>query len=278
LIIRIITGILGIALAAFVIQTGGMLFAGFSLVLGIIAWLEYVRAFSRRGLRLTLFTGLLGIALLWYTGWQGTFEMMIAAATLVVLVILLESVLLYGTVSIMDAVTSVAGVFYFGFPFTYMVMLRDTQPETMISTVIGDFSFGCAMIWIMFIGTWASDTFAYFTGSAIGRHKLCPSISPNKTVEGFLGALVGTTAAVTGLGIFLSLPIQEMALLGAVIAILATLGDLVESVAKRYTGIKDSGNIIPGHGGIWDRFDSVLFTAPLVYYFVKFVDLTMKLR
>ena len=79
-----------------------------------------------------------------------------------------------------------------------------------------------------------------------------------------------------GLGIFFALPVQEMAILGLAIAVLATLGDLVESVAKRYTGIKDSGSIIPGHGGIWDRFDSVLFTAPLVYYFVKFVGLAMK--
>ena len=134
----------------------------------------------------------------------------------------------------------------------------------------------CAMIWIMFIGTWSSDTFAYFTGSAIGRHKLCPSISPNKTIEGFAGALAGTTAVVAGLGYFFSLPLYELAGLGLAIAILATLGDLVESVAKRYTGIKDSGNIIPGHGGVWDRFDSVLFTAPLVYYFVKFIDFTLK--
>ena len=95
-------------------------------------------------------------------------------------------------------------------------------------------------------------------------------------MEGFLGSVVGTTAVVAGLGVFFSLPVQEMAALGLAISILATLGDLVESVAKRYTGIKDSGNIIPGHGGVWDRFDSVLFTTPLVYYFVKFVDLTMK--
>ena len=132
------------------------------------------------------------------------------------------------------------------------------------------------MIWVMFIGTWASDTFAYFTGSAIGRHKLCPTISPNKTVEGFLGSVVGTTASVAALGAFFSLPIVEMAVLGFCISLLATLGDLVESVAKRYTGIKDSGNIIPGHGGVWDRFDSVLFTAPLVYYFVLIAGLGLK--
>jgi len=276
LITRIITGLIGIALAAYVIQAGGILFAGFALVLGLIAWFEYVRAFGERGMGLTLLTGFLGIAALWYTGWQGNIELMLAAATLTVAVVLLESVLLRSSVSIVDAVTSVTGILYIGFPFAYMVMLREWPDTRMITTQLGNFEFGCALIWIMFIGTWASDTFAYFTGSAIGRHKLCPSISPNKTIEGFLGSLVGTTAAVAGLGIFFGLPVQEMAILGLLIAVLATLGDLVESVAKRYAGIKDSGNIIPGHGGIWDRFDSVLFTAPLVYYFVKFVGLAMK--
>jgi phosphatidate cytidylyltransferase len=81
---------------------------------------------------------------------------------------------------------------------------------------------------------------------------------------------------VAGLGHYLDLPMQEMAILGLLVAIFATLGDLVESVAKRYAGIKDSGNIIPGHGGVWDRFDSVLFTAPLVFYFVQFVNLLGK--
>jgi phosphatidate cytidylyltransferase len=119
----------------------------------------------------------------------------------------------------------------------------------------------------MFIGTWASDSFAYFVGSALGRHKLCPSISPNKTIEGAVGAVVGTTLTIAALGSFFGWPLPLMAVLGALIAVIATLGDLVESVAKRETGIKDSGNIIPGHGGVWDRFDSVLFTAPLVYYF-----------
>lgn len=262
-------------LAAFVIQTGGTVFAGFALVLALLAWFEYVRAFSERGMGLTFGTGLAGIALLWYAGRYGNAELMMAVSTLIVLVILLESVLRHSVTSIMDAVTSIAGIFYFGFPFAYMVMLRDMQPGMMISTPLGAVPFGAALIWIMFVGTWASDTFAYFTGSALGRHKLCPSISPNKTVEGFLGSVVGTTASAAGLGVFFSLPVKELAVLGLAISILATLGDLVESVAKRYTGIKDSGNIIPGHGGIWDRFDSVLFTAPLVYYFVKIVGLTM---
>ena len=273
---RIITGVVGIALAAFVIQTGGALFAGFALVLSILAWFEYARAFHRKGSNLTFLTGILGLFLLWGCAWLGNADESMAVTTGIVLIVLLESVLLHGRVSFVDACTSVAGILYLGLPFAHMVMLRGLYPETTLATSLGSFEFGCAMIWVMFIGTWASDTFAYFVGSAIGSHKLCPTISPNKTVEGFLGSVVGTTASVAALGAFFSLPIVEMAVLGFCISLLATLGDLVESVAKRYTGIKDSGNIIPGHGGVWDRFDSVLFTAPLVYYFVLIAGLGLK--
>ena len=273
---RIITGVVGIALAAFVIQTGGALFAGFALVLSILAWFEYARAFHRKGSNLTFLTGILGLFLLWGCAWLGNAEETMAVTTGIVLLILLESVLLHGRFSFEDAAVSVAGVLYFGYPFAHMVLLRFAGEGQTLMTPLGAFDFGCAMIWVMFIGTWASDTFAYFVGSAIGSHKLCPTISPNKTVEGFLGSVVGTTAAVAGLGVFFSLPVVEMAGLGFCISLLATLGDLVESVAKRYTGIKDSGNIIPGHGGVWDRFDSVLFTAPLVYYFVLISGLGLK--
>ena len=273
---RIITGVVGIALAAVVIQMGGTLFAGFALVLSILAWFEYARAFHRKGSNLTFLTGILGLFLLWGCAWLGNADESMAVTTGIVLIVLLESVLLHGRVSFVDACTSVAGILYLGLPFAHMVMLRGLYPETMLATSLGSFEFGCAMIWVTFIGTWASDTFAYFVGSAIGSHKLCPTISPNKTVEGFLGSVVGTTAAVAGLGVFFSLPVAEMAGLGFCISLLATLGDLVESVAKRYTGIKDSGNIIPGHGGVWDRFDSVLFTAPLVYYFVLISGLGLK--
>ena len=273
---RIITGVVGIALAAVVIQMGGTLFAGFALVLSILAWFEYARAFHRKGSNLTFLTGILGLFLLWGCAWLGNADESMAVTTGIVLIVLLESVLLHGRVSFVDACTSVAGILYLGLSFAHMVMLRGLYPETMLATSLGSFEFGCAMIWVMFIGTWASDTFAYFVGSVIGSHKLCPTISPNKTVEGFLGSVVGTTAAVAGLGVFFSLPVAEMAGLGFCISLLATLGDLVESVAKRYTGIKDSGNIIPGHGGVWDRFDSVLFTAPLVYYFVLISGLGLK--
>ena len=145
-----------------------------------------------------------------------------------------------------------------------------------VPTGLVAFDMGCALIWTALIGTWASDTFAYFTGCFMGRHKLCPAISPGKTIEGFIGGLAGTTLSVAGLGVFFGFNVTMMAALGFCICLVATLGDLVESVIKRYTGIKDSSHLIPGHGGIWDRFDSVIYTVPFVYYFVQMVDIVSK--
>lgn len=266
MLIRIIVGAVGIALAALVIETGGTVFALAVLALAVIGWIEYTQAMAAGGAGSANITGIVAMVLLWGCAWLGNAEEFMAVSVFVVLAVLLETVLFRAAFAFDEAAFSIAGIFYIGLPLSHLVMLRMIDGESMASP-LGDFSVGCALVWIMFIGTWASDTFAYFVGSAIGRHKLCPTISPNKTVEGFLGSLVGTSAAVAGLGAFFSLSVFSMAALGFFIAVFATLGDLVESVLKRHVGIKDSGRLIPGHGGVLDRFDSVLFTAPFVYYF-----------
>ena len=267
MVTRILTGIVGIALAAFIIQTGDWPFAAFALVLPLIGWYEYSKAFIKKGLRTAFILGILGITLIWGCAWLGNMEEMVAVVTGITLVTLLLTVFLHGRISPVEAGISVGGILYVGIPFAHLVMLRFLD-DRVIATQLGGFELGCAYVWVMFIGTWASDTFAYFTGSAFGSHKLCPSISPNKTVEGFLGSVVGTTASIAALGhLFFGFPLPEMAVLGVLLSLFATLGDLVESVIKRHTGIKDSGSLIPGHGGVLDRFDSVLYTAPMVYYF-----------
>lgn len=272
---RIITGVVGIGLAAFVIQTGGALFAVCGILLAIGGWYEYCRAFRQKGYNPELLVGGVLVALMVYSSFFGlepgalTFLIMLA-----VLLLLILTVLRHSTYNVPSALASIAGVLYLGLPFAHFVALRNTvglmQP---ISTSLGFFDAGCALVWVALIGTWASDTFAYFAGSFLGKHKLCPSISPGKTREGFIGGLIGTTASVAGLGVFFGFDVAVMALLGFCICLVATVGDLVESVMKRYAGIKDSGNLIPGHGGVWDRFDSVLFTVPFVYYFVHFVSI-----
>ena len=272
MITRMISGMVGIALAGYIIQWGGTAFVVTAAVLAVLAWFEFTRAFSRRGGNPALFSGLIGIGGMLYGAYLGQVDVILLALMSSAVLALLTSVILRGDVSVQDACISVAGIVYIGLPFTYLIMLRALTGASFV-TPIETFDLGTAMVWVMFIGTWASDSFAYFAGRAFGSHKLAPAISPNKTIEGFFGGFLGTVAAVAGLGDVLHMPMPQMAGLGAAIAVFGTFGDLVESLMKRHTGLKDSGAIIPGHGGIWDRFDSVLFTAPLVYYYTVYVVL-----
>jgi phosphatidate cytidylyltransferase len=117
-----------------------------------------------------------------------------------------------------------------------------------------------------------SDSAQYYTGRAFGRRPLAPTISPKKTVEGAIGGMVfGTLALAVGGPWVFSSPIWMLALLGAAISLLGIVGDLFESLLKRSADMKDSSNLIPGHGGVLDRIDSWLFAAPVYYMFVRFV-------
>ncbi len=130
-----------------------------------------------------------------------------------------------------------------------------------------------------FIGAWVSDTFAYFTGRAIGKHKLIPEVSPKKTIEGSLGGIVFTAVAYVVYGCIVDMSgvpgmnLVTLAVTGAVISVVSQIGDLSASVVKRHYGIKDYGKLFPGHGGVLDRFDSVLATAPVLYLIFCLVSL-----
>jgi len=130
---------------------------------------------------------------------------------------------------------------------------------------------GLAYVLLVLLGTWAADTGAYFVGMRWGKHKLAPRISPNKSVEGALGGLVAA-ALVTGyLDSRLQIGLVPGWILGLLIALAAMTGDLFESALKREAGVKDSGWILPGHGGVLDRIDSLLFAAPAIYYLVRWL-------
>lgn len=136
-----------------------------------------------------------------------------------------------------------------------------------------ELTYGVYLVWLIFISSWICDTCAYATGMLFGKHKLAPVLSPKKSVEGSVGGIVGS-ALVGALfaWIFLVPQTQEpkviglVALIGAAGAVISQVGDLAASAIKRNHEIKDYGKLIPGHGGIMDRFDSVLFTAPVIYY------------
>jgi phosphatidate cytidylyltransferase len=156
----------------------------------------------------------------------------------------------------------VAAVAYVGFLGSYLILLRDLDD-------------GTEWVFLAVLATWSADTFAYFTGKLIGRNKMSPRISPGKTWEGTAGGVIGGLLTVILLDLILDLPMStaEAALLGLLLPPVAVLADLGESMLKRGAGVKDTSELIPGHGGFLDRLDSILFTVPLVYYFAIWVVL-----
>lgn len=270
--IRIVSGVIGIAIAAFIVQTGGAVFGAAVLLLMLIGWHEYAQAFRHKEIPPAYWSGMAVMACFWGAAYLGRTDFLLAAVTLFALWLMLLAVLFYRSFSVPQALVSVAGVMYVGLSLLHLMLLRFWHAGETLETPIGTMEAGCAWLWIALIGTWASDTFAYFSGFAFGKTKLCEPISPKKTREGFYGGVVGTAASVAALGYSIGHPALLMAALGVVIALVATVGDLVESVVKRYTGIKDSGVLIPGHGGVLDRFDSAMFVIPFVYYFLRIME------
>ena len=134
--------------------------------------------------------------------------------------------------------------------------------------------YGVYLVWMIFINSWISDTCAYLVGVMIGKHKLAPVLSPKKSIEGSVGGIMGSALVGALFGYYLdtALGTEQLVLLlfvvGGVGSVISQIGDLAASAIKRNYEIKDYGNLIPGHGGIMDRFDSVIFTAPITYFLI----------
>lgn len=152
---------------------------------------------------------------------------------------------------------TLSGILYVGWMLSHYAALRELSQ-------------GKEWVFLAFFSTFACDTAAFFVGRAWGKHQLSPTISPHKTKEGAVGGLAASIAAALLLATGLKLPLSyaQAAALGALIGIFAQLGDLLESLLKRNAGVKDSGSLLPGHGGILDRIDSLLFTGVVVYYYL----------
>lgn len=154
---------------------------------------------------------------------------------------------------------TVASALYLGITISYLVALRQRTN-------------GFAWASAAFAITWTCDTLAYFVGRAFGKHLLWPRISPRKTWEGLAGGTVAALGAGLALGLWLlALPWWQGLLLGALVAVAAPFGDLAESLFKRLANVKDSSQLIPGHGGVLDRTDSLLFVFPVVTYFALLI-------
>ena len=281
---RIITGIVALPVVIFLIHQGGYLFDAAIFALATVGLFEFRNMARANGQDVYwLSTGMTMICLIYAASvfrYISVYSFLLFPAILMlgVILVMLEGMARHHEDGkwAYNTALSVMAVVYIGFGFAHFILLRDalyfTSADLQVSLWGLPIDRGEILFWVIMLGVWASDTFAYFAGSAFGKHKLCPTISPNKSVEGAVAGFIGSVAVIMGglhylnaANVFQGSTLLAV-MLGVGVAIVAPLGDLVESILKRNFGVKDSGKIFPGHGGVLDRCDSLLFAIPVGYY------------
>lgn len=260
---RVLSAVLGIPLILFVLYFKGLYLYFFVAIISIVGLYEYYRAMKNISIKTNRNFGYITVILYYLmflmpiTFDRPGFIVAFSVMALFTIEIITQKH------SIPEISMTLLGIVYIPFLFSHLLFIEKLK-------------YGNIILWLPFLTAWFTDTFAYFVGVYMGKVKLCPKISPKKTVEGALGGIVGSIALTTLSGyvfnmLGVDIAIVHYVIIGFLCSVASEIGDLAASYIKRYTGIKDFGNIIPGHGGIMDRFDSILFTAPVVYYYFTLI-------
>jgi phosphatidate cytidylyltransferase len=274
---RIISGVIGLLLLVAVVLSPQAVLGVAVAIMALMALYEFFGAVSHADCKPVKILGylscipllLIGVAgngdVLSRVDWLLKPNILLFSIFIMMLILLTITVLLHDKYSIIDASVTAFGILYISFFFLFLILIRKLDG-------------GQYFIWFVFIGAWVTDTAAYFSGVALGKTKILPEISPKKTLEGSIGGVAGCILATIIYGISVNryigyIPAYHFIILGFINGILSQIGDWVASAIKRYTGIKDFGSIMPGHGGVLDRFDSILFIAPVVYFYIDFIIL-----
>jgi phosphatidate cytidylyltransferase len=251
---RLLSSILGVPLIIIVAWYGGLYLL---LMTALIYWLglyELMKMVSSSGLTPKPVPAYVGSGIMLFATYIYDQTYSLITLTPVILLFLLTMLLSRERQSLVSVSVTFFGTVYIGL-IIYIYLLRNL-PD------------GWLWVTLLLACTWANDTAAYFGGKKFGRVPLAKRISPGKTREGAIFGILGSTAAAFLITVFNpSLPVFTILALGVLVAVAGQVGDLMESVIKRESGVKDAGKLIPGHGGILDRFDSMLLGAPLVYYY-----------
>ncbi|MDI6604877.1 MAG: phosphatidate cytidylyltransferase [Thermoanaerobacteraceae bacterium] len=256
---RIISAAVGLPLIFFIVLKGGVYLQFFLILLSMIGLYEFYNVLKNIDIIPIKIFGYLSILFFYLTE-----NLMDNKDILILITMIIFSVPIFiNRYNIKDVSLTIIGIIYVLF-FSYIGKLRELNE-------------GYLIVWFVFIISWLTDTFAYFTGRFFGKTKLCSILSPNKTLEGAIGGIFGS---IFGSIIFtylffdkLKISILFVLVLSISGSVVAQVGDLFASSVKRYCHIKDYGNIIPGHGGIIDRFDSILYVAPYVYFMFNYLHM-----
>ena len=246
------------------IVLGGIPLLGLCIAMSVIALYEFYDGYAKLNVRPSKYLGTAAIAglygiIIWgeFMGGRGTvYAHLLLLWGFAVSVLGVAMALFRDDNNILDGPVTSLGVFYIPF-FCSHIVLIDRLPRFNLFT------------YVVFITAFGTDIFAYFSGYFFGKHKLCPKLSPKKTVEGAIGGLIGSTvlSILFAVCVYPSLTFHS-AVIGLIGSVFSQAGDLCASAFKRKMGIKDYSDLIPGHGGMLDRIDSVLFTAPFIYYYL----------
>jgi phosphatidate cytidylyltransferase len=269
LTLRVLATVVFVPALIIITRRGGLHFLG---LIGMVIFLgmwEFYRLIESKGIRPRRWLGLgcgLGVAWYLYTGEPIGAGLFMTLALLAVMGTELSR--RDGGSAVANISTTIFGVVYVAFLSVHLVLLRE------LPRLVGaDYAMGGSFVFLAFVTAWSCDTGAYFVGSWRGRHPLLPRISQKKTREGAAGgilfAVIGVLIARATFAGYLE--VWHAVLIAVLGGAAGIVGDLVESMLKRDAAVKDASQTIPGHGGVLDRFDSLLFTAPLIYYFLKFI-------
>ncbi|MDO4267690.1 MAG: phosphatidate cytidylyltransferase [Eubacteriales bacterium] len=261
---RLMSGIILVILAIIIVSRGGVLLYGTTLLISLIGMFELYRVLKLERTLLGAVGYLTAVsyyAIVWYEGQEHVTLMAIAA----LMVLMGLYVFRFPRYKTEEVTAAFFGVFYVAVMLSYLYQVRAMTD-------------GRYLVWLIFLSSWGCDTSAYCAGRLFGKHKLAPVLSPKKTIEGAVGGVAGAAllggvfaAAFSGHMISVAEPVAACAIACAIAAVISQVGDLAASAIKRNHNIKDYGHLIPGHGGILDRFDSMLFTAPAIYFALTFL-------
>lgn len=268
---RVLTAVIGVPLILLLIHTGGLPFSVFIGAASMLSLMELFSLLDKAGFGARRLIGypaavLLFISFILPASADTRLKIQLHEPALLgfalsaaVIAMTVAEIFYVKTRSLARCASTLFAVLFATWPLAHVVLLRELIP------------LGKEWCLFLFVTIWATDTLAYIAGSSLGKKKIAPRISPKKSLEGLFGGILGAVSAASILWLVYfrpaGLPYGETAILGAGLGIIGQLSDLVESMIKREAQVKDSSDLLPGHGGILDRFDSFFLTAPLLYYY-----------
>jgi len=256
-IVRFLSGILYIAAIIIALFTSREWFIGLLFVFAAITLHEFLRLVNLKGFVAYLIL-VLSFYFISYEDFNLTATLLLLGITLIVNLFLFRDVIILNKLRLFKKRRYFCIIFYIITGFLFLSMIPDIGANFEPFILLG-----------IFILAWTNDTFAYLVGKKFGKRKLMEKISPKKTVEGFLGGLVGALIASYFIYQYTShYNLIIWLILAIIISVFGTIGDLIQSKFKRLAGVKDSGKIMPGHGGVYDRLDSIIYASPFIYSFL----------